>query len=232
MSDTPCISCRMSLHPLCDKPSEYAEDVAYSVCCCYSSDTKAVDEDSNSGGIIQSFTEFLKEDTTPARHKTGDKMKDVLSTGRHRAAKAKPIKDGMICEWAGLKNAGGGVKPIVGCNNTLLYKQRGKYARHHGPDKSVLNNSEDNLHLICPTCHNRWHTLNDPYYGDGTGDSRPEAGTSWVPFVEFKQHDPSTRASASEMLENEFAWAGRKVEVRDSTTFEAETEIDLESEDV
>lgn len=224
MSDAPCIPCRMSLHPLCDDPSEYPNSV-YSTCCCYSKEV----EPENSGGMIQSFTEFLKGDT-PARHKTGDKMKDVLSTGRHRAAKAKPIKDGMICEWAGLRYAGGGVEPIIGCNNNVLSKQRGKYARHHGPDKSVLNNTDENLHLICPTCHNRWHTLNDPYYGDGTGDSRPEEGQTWLPTVSFSQHDATTRASAGDMLNNEFMWASRKVEVRDSILVEEElTEEGIEN---
>jgi hypothetical protein len=37
-------------------------------------------------------------------------------------------------------------------------------ARHHGPDKSTLNNEVGNVHRICDYCHNRWHTLNDEGY--------------------------------------------------------------------
>ena len=37
---------------------------------------------------------------------------DPVSTGRKRAKEMYPIHAGMVCEWAGLKLAGGGVIPI------------------------------------------------------------------------------------------------------------------------
>lgn len=85
----------------------------------------------------------------------GAEMKDPISTGRKRAAIAAPIKVGMICEWAYLSNAGGGVEPIKGCTGYPATD------RHHGPNKATLDNTtvenpaEDgtwNLHRICAMC--------------------------------------------------------------------------------
>lgn len=135
------------------------------------------------------------------RFKTGAEMKDVKSTGRKRAAKAAPITEGMICEWAGLAKAGGGVKPIVGCTG------RPASDRHHGPDKNVLNNEVGvNLHRICDHCHNRWHASNDPFYGE-----RPEAGKPFLPIIGGPgfMHDPSTRATPEQIIESERLWAMR-----------------------
>ena len=79
-----------------------------------------------------------------APEKEGTSMKDVLSTGRKRAADAAPIEGGLVCEWAMLKEAGGGIEPIQGCPGNPATD------RHHGPDKSVLNNTVGvNLHRIC-----------------------------------------------------------------------------------
>lgn len=180
---------------MCEAPVPLNETGPFAKCCCV---------DLNAGGI---FTTLAPFNGGERKEKEPDNLKDVLSTGRHRAAQAKPIVDGTICEWANLKNAGGGVKPIVGCKGNMLVKKRGGYARHHGPDKSVLNNTEENLHLICPTCHNRWHALNDEYYGDGTGDSRPPAGQTWVPRLEYSLHDPNTPATPSDIFMNEMFWA-------------------------
>src|SRR5690606_19815102 len=115
-------------------------------------------------------------------------ISDPLSTGRKRAAMLLPIMTGMVCEWAGLKWAGGGVQPIVGCRGNTLAEfksnadrpegidSRGE--RHHGPDKAVLNNAVGrNLHAICSECHPRWHELNDPSYGTKRGD----AHLQWLP---------------------------------------------------
>ena len=72
-----------------------------------------------------------------------DEITDPLSTGRKRARMMAPILDGMLCEWAGLKYAGGGVVPIVGCAGNVIVESKGSDGghRHHGPDKNVLNNT-------------------------------------------------------------------------------------------
>jgi hypothetical protein len=127
----------------------------------------------------------------------GEDMEDVLSTGRKRAAKAAPIEEGYVCEWAKRKFAGGGVTPIIGCFGNPATD------RHHGPDKSVLNNEVGtNLHRICSTCHNRWHTLNDTYYGE-----RPPNGAPFMPIDrECLDHDPGTLATDKEIFNNEMMW--------------------------
>lgn len=198
-----CNYCVAELHNLCDEIIALGEDSEYVSCCCYLSE-KMGQEQGGEGLLARAKTALAGKDPSA--------LKDVISTGRHRAAVAKPITDGVVCEWAGLKYAGGGVEPIIGCKGTLLYKKRGQYARHHGPDKSVLNNSPENLHLICPVCHNRWHTLNDKYYGDGTGSSRPPAGETWLPNIEWKMHDAETKASAAEIVQNEIWWATHPID--------------------
>ena len=182
----PCLECAAELHFLCHNMQQI-EGSNYYQCCCWD--------------IVEAPAAV--EHTA---YKEGADLKDVLSTGRKRAAEAKPLEEGTICEWAGLKYAGGGVVPIIGCPGNKLTKNRGQYARHHGPDKNVLNNDLKNLHLICPTCHNRWHTLNDPYYGDGTGASRPPAGEEWLPDMPWQAHDPDTKATEMEIFENETEW--------------------------
>lgn len=85
-------------------------------------------------------------------------LKDQQSTGRKRAARLYPLDREQTCEWKGLTDCGGGPKPILGCFNG---KQQ---ARHHGPDKSVSNNEEGNVHRICHCCHYRWHAVNNALY--------------------------------------------------------------------
>jgi len=121
-----------------------------------------------------------------------DKYKDPLSTGRKRAAQMYPIEPGMVCEWATLKFAGGGIVPIVGCIG------RAASDRHHGPDKNTMNNAPGNLHRICDYCHNTWHALNDPGYGP-----RPDHTLPFVPIVEWKEHDSVTKATREEIIEAE-----------------------------
>lgn len=122
--------------------------------------------------------------------------KDPLSTGRKRAAAMYPIAPGQVCEWAGLKRAGGGVVPIVGCIG------RPASDRHHGPDKNTMNNAPNNVHRICDHCHNTWHGINDPYYGD-----RPDHTKPFIPKGEFGvdwfDHDTETKATQAEILEAE-----------------------------
>lgn len=121
-------------------------------------------------------------------------MADALSTGRKRAAIVGDIPVGMVCEWALLKEAGGGVEPIKGCTGYPAEH------RHHGPDKNTLNNEragEDrpiNLHLICTYCHNRWHAANDKHY-EG---ERPKDDTPWLPTGDFKPHNPIEKMTRKE----------------------------------
>lgn len=133
---------------------------------------------------------------------------DIISTGRKRAAMMYPIFKDMKCEWAGLKFAGGGVEPIMGCVGSVIQPSKGpdKGDRHHGPDKNVINNAPDNVHRICSTCHNRWHALNNKYYGP-----RPSADVPFMPLEEYicKKHDPETRATDEEIADNETWWANK-----------------------
>jgi len=135
-----------------------------------------------------------------------DQITDVTSTGRKRAAMLYPIFENMKCEWAGLKFAGGGVEPIVGCDNHIIQPNKGpdKGDRHHGPDKNVINNSPGNVHRICSSCHNRWHARNNKYYGE-----RPPADQPYLPKVDYdwKPHDSETQATSEEIAENEKYWS-------------------------
>jgi hypothetical protein len=202
-----CPDCNAGLHESC----EFAEPISgglYATCCCWTANVSETNSLGSLGSILSAAnTETLSGEVPDLLSEQGDSegriYKDQLSTGRKRAARAKEMPDeGMVCEWAGLKFAGGGVKPIVGCGSTIIYKQRGRYARHHGPDKSTLNNGEGNLHLICVGCHNRWHSLNDSYYG-----VRPENGQPFIPLQhECLQHDAITMATAKDRYENEIFW--------------------------
>ena len=123
-------------------------------------------------------------------------VKDLESTGRKRAAEMYPIKVGMPCEWSGLKFAGGGVIPIIGCSGGVATN------RHHGPDKNTLNNEMGNVHRICSTCHNRYHAANDKYY---VGE-RPPGDSPWLPVGDLIPHDSVTKATPEEIIESELKW--------------------------
>ena len=101
------------------------------------------------GGTGNSPRRQLKRDAT---------LKDQQSTGRKRAARMYPLNREGFCEWRYKSNCGGGLSPILGCVSGL------QQARHHGPDKSVSNNEEGNVHRICHFCHNRWHAANNADY--------------------------------------------------------------------
>lgn len=132
--------------------------------------------------------------------KDGANMKDVESTGRKRAAAIAVIEPGMVCEWAYLKAAGGGVKPLIGCTGNPAADV------HHGPDKSTLNNELGvNLHRICKHCHHRWHSVNDPYYIK----PRPAEGAAWIQDQSLcgemivKPHDGKTKITKAAALYEE-----------------------------
>lgn len=123
------------------------------------------------------------------RAQDDSKLRDQQSTGRKRAAVMYPLDPTAPCEWQGKKNCGGGEFPITGCESNL------QEARHHGPDKNTLNNEPGNVHRICPTCHNRWHTLNDPDY-------------KWGDV--YESHSPIP-ATAEDMKASVDFWKGRKL---------------------
>lgn len=137
--------------------------------------------------------------------KAASEVTDVQSTGRKRAAKAYPITEGMKCEWAELKLAGGGVQPIIGCPGNVATD------RHHGPDKNTLNNTEGNVHRICAICHNRWHTANDPFYGE-----RPSGSEPFIPLDgnDWTAHNPTDKATTEEIMQNELTWRKRKKTIK------------------
>lgn len=129
------------------------------------------------------------EETEARTYKDDTVLRDQQSTGRKRAAIAFPLDKEKLCEWAGKKNCGGGKFPIVGCVGNL------QQARHHGPDKNTLNNEKGNVHRICHTCHNRWHTLNDEGY---------------VWNAVYDLHTPIT-ATPENLAENERVWKNKKL---------------------
>lgn len=158
---------------------------------------------------VDNSTEDKKERGGQVKDKAS--VTDLESTGRKRAAKYYPIpKVGepgypMKCEWAGLKSAGGGVEPIVGCV--------GNEAKHihHGPDKNTLENSVGNVHRVCAQCHNRWHTLNDKYYPS----ERPAGDTPYVPTVDYVVHNGTLLATPADFAEHEMIWINRKLEAKE-----------------
>lgn len=153
--------------------------------CCCSQDSKIEeleddDDDNRRGRKRRRGTTTYKRDSN---------LKDQQSTGRKRAAVLFPLDETAPCEWQGLSFAGGGRFPIVGCSSGT------QQARHHGPDKNTLNNEEGNVHRICHRCHNRWHTKNDDGYIWG------DPG---------QPHDPVTKASLDQLVENEVYWSRNK----------------------
>lgn len=202
MHHSTCMACVVDLHEECWEP--IALDTGYWQCCCWQ----------NSDPDAKSARE--------GRVAGVDEVTEVLSTGRKRAAMVAPIFPGMPCEWAGLRYAGGGPHPIVGCvGNTIADVKKNadlpenatkRGERHHGPDKNTLNNAPGtNLHRICSACHTHWHALNDRYYAD----ERPGADVQWLPLDGHKnfRHDPDTKATPEELALSE-QWWGTRTEMR------------------
>jgi hypothetical protein len=181
-----CVSCELELHYGCYNPTETDD-------CCCKEDDKAV---------LREIGELQIPRPVGRPRLDPEDMVDDLRAGRNRAGREIPI-DGLTCAWAGLKAAGGGIRPIVGCTGNPVK------ARHHGPDKSTMFNELGvNLHLICGVCHNRWHAQNDKYYGP-----RPRGGLPFIPRPdagECHAHDPESKATADEQLQNEIYWKSDK----------------------
>lgn len=209
-----CLPCTMGNHESCWKPNVNLEGrhaVVGGLCCCpttvfdLSNELTFADLTSTPSGESHGITDRSSEDGEKKERggqiKEANEVTDHESTGRKRAAKLFPIQKGMPCEWRGLKVAGGGVMPIVGC---LLGDAK---AIHHGPNKSTLANFVGNVHRICDQCHNRWHTVNDKYY---TGERPP--GISYYPLDEYEvfEHLPFVYATDAELAKSEVAWLESK----------------------
>ena len=177
-----CLPCATGYHQECWKPA------ADWNCCC---------GNQNEPVLIES----TKKERGGQLKEMGD-VRDTESTGRKRAAIMYPLDRDAACEWSGLRNAGGGVIPIVGCRD-------GKQAAiHHGPDKNTLANFVGNVHRICAQCHNRWHTLNDPLYPK----ERPAGNVPFIPASgEYKKHDGVTPATPEDFAQDVVMWATRKL---------------------
>jgi len=171
----------------CENSTADSDDIVDSV----SSDRGDI---SSSGSGVDSPSSADSDDSDPMEgfttYKDDSALRDQQSTGRKRAAKMYPLDETMLCEWASKKNCGGGKFPITGCLANL------QQARHHGSDKNTLNNEKGNVHRICHSCHNRWHTLNDPDYNRDVD-----------PFI---VHEPREATPIDIGLNEEF-WAGRKI---------------------
>jgi hypothetical protein len=195
-----CQACAIGYHWECMAPVD-REDGSYLCCCSLVRDVRGVPDDEDEEGADRAIT-------------------NNLTTGRKRAGRLVPILTGMMCEWAGLRYAGGGIVPIIGCRGNVLAKVKkgadlpeGTDSRgelHHGPDKTTLNNAPGtNLHRICSNCHHRWHALNDPFYDK----ARPGPEEPWLPVAGDGQrvwpHDQFTEADPDEMDMSEEWWAVR-----------------------
>lgn len=166
-----CFSCGRQLHSECRNRSG-------DKCCCSVSVSSVFSADGSTDSVDQETkTRRLKENVT-------------VSAGRKRAAVLyKPDLD-KPCEWRNLSNCGGGLYPIVGCIDG--YQEH----RHHGPDKTTTNNDRSNIHLICPTCHNRWHAKNNGPY--------KELGAEAPTVFRSKPHNPRP-VTAQEIITGEVA---------------------------
>lgn len=188
MSDK-CIWCRADLHFQCEIDSTN--------CCCQKAD------DEVTAGIAEDEI-FLNE---TEKRSVGRPRKDSIGveSGRRRAGLIAKIPDGYICEWAKLEFAGGGVRPIIGCNGNVAE------ALHHGPDKSTINNEVGiNLHRVCHKCHNRWHELNDEFYGTRPADNGP-----YLPTVDFLPHNRLDQTDRLNIARSDKWWETPKSERTD-----------------
>ncbi len=190
-----CWSCMSGMHTEC-----YSDT---GDCCCSEHTPIALEDDS------KIFARKLKED---------EDVVDPTSAGRKRAVKMFPIptveEGGMLCEWAGLKLAGGGPVPIVGCSDNIIVKTKARVEGfsvgtvHHGPDKATLNNNAGNVHRICSSCHNRWHAVNDPFYGE-----RPDAGATYIPLSgDVSEHNSTDRATKEDVERSNTYWSLSKTD--------------------
>lgn len=189
-----CIYCTMEICFQCEDPRS---DEA---CCCggaygYATLANLMDEPKSKKQKLEGESGIVNKVGRPKLN--ASEMRDPVGSGRARAEDLAPIPADYLCEWTLLSKAGGGPIPIIGCaGNTAT-------ARHHGPDKSTLNNTVGiNLHRICAVCHNRWHALNDPFYGE-----RPSDNLDYWPLDSSKvPHDRLSRATPDQIIKSESWW--------------------------
>lgn len=134
-----CIYCNADMHFICVEEALEGKN-----CCC-----------EGEGFVGEPIKQLLSTRRGRPHITDGSKLADVLTTGRHRAAvriSKEYLAAQHVCSWAGLAAAGGGVVPIIGCPGNIATD------RHHGPNKSVLDNDDNyvdfghNLHAICRYC--------------------------------------------------------------------------------
>ena len=203
--DDVCLSCRLGHHDECiNFWLNFGETNFEWIACCCGGNFERYEfmiKEKQLGGLLTTGGSYLDGENDGDDFETyiddfqGTKSpndyKDPLSSGRKIAAKTAPIPAGMVCEWAWLEKAGGGVTPIIGCPG------RPASDRHHGPDKNTLNNTLGiNLHRICDWCHNQWHAKNDPHYGPRptNDDGTVNASVPFLPEGSYLDHDPFTKA--------------------------------------
>lgn len=193
-----CLPCIVGYHAECWIPSNLE-------CCCAS----LIEEAPVAESVMSEDNAAVEKKERGGQLKQGKDVKDLESTGRKRAAIMYPIpKEGepgypLKCEWQMLAFAGGGKIPIVGCIDGIAK------AIHHGPDKNTLANFVGNVHRICPRCHNRWHTVNDPLYPE----VRPKGDTPFVPEDnEYLMHDGLTKVDIDTVAESEMRWATKSAQ--------------------
>lgn len=211
-----CQECRYSYHDECTdfwlQLSESGSSFDWVSCCCGGNfDLQAtLIAESNQAAYGQGLS-YVPENPADGKIETyfdgfdGTKdpsqYADPMSSGRKKAARVAPIKPGMICEWAWLAAAGGGIVPVMGCPG------RPASDRHHGPDKNTLHNNVGvNLHRICDWCHNQWHAKNDPFYGPRptNPDGSVNATVAFMPDGDIAlPHDPLTKAKDEEVYKED-----------------------------
>lgn len=212
----PCAQCVMGFPEMCENPTVIEQEVPI--------------PDTREFWIIPCIEKFRETPQTLAAALRGEagrpalqpgQITDATSTGRKRAAQIMPFFEGQVCGWAGLKHAGGGVVPILGCQgNTIADVKTTEAAheagadevghRHHGPDKNVLNNTPGmNLHGVCSVCHTRWHAVNDRYYSP---EGRPGPAFPFTPVEPYYGHDPLTTFTEEELAIADAWWSLPKAE--------------------
>lgn len=213
-----CLPCLSGFHEECADPAE-ADDGTLTCCC---ERTSQVEQ------VLVSRLRGHGEVGRPAKDLAD--IVDVTSAGRKRAAQIAPILTGMMCEWAGLRYAGGGVVPMIGCRGNRIQEKGGvepellQGDRHHGPLKSTLMNNAGNLHRVCAECHHRWHAINDRYY-----DSRPGPEDPYEPRIPYFKHDDRTKATEQELEDSDNYWA-LSPEERNKRPYEDEFHPDIEAD--
>ena len=173
-----CVTCGRGFHRECSKCKK----------------GKCHKDEPNRGGTPESLEGEERDEkvsSAPKKRKSArENLKDPKSTGRKRAAELYPLDSNAACEWRGLRNCGGGRRPIIGClNGTQKH-------RHHGPVKETTRNELGNVHRICSACHVRWHELNDLVYVERDYNLMP--------------HQPLP-ATEADIIQNELDWKSGKM---------------------